>query len=509
MSYREKLSWTLTRFTRFLKIFMRNKRGVLGIIVLFAFIFMALTANLWTPTAPTVEYVAGDFAVPSWFKYVIPSLKYSENFNMLSNPGFPTATSLQDDWNITTNQASLSTASVSVAYDATMGDQAPGSVAITLTRGPGEYSGDIAEIHLMHQFYYPYSGPPKRFTGTLSWYAEGIEGLQQVEMALFIHRIEPSTSQVTTYPLWITNEYKSATVWQDAYPAIDAYDPTLRNLVGAATQDPSVIIFKPQQSYIYDLRIKLTDSDQTIGRIQATIHLDDLNVKFYGTSYGVLGTDYKGRDIFAQLLVGSRISLFVGLLSAVLSVVIGLAVGLIAGYLGTVVDEVVMRLTDMLLVLPGLPLLIVMIAVLGPTIFNLILMIGLLGWMGFARVVRSSVLSLKERPFVEAAKAVGAGKFHIIIRHILPNVMSLVYVTLALSVPSAILSEAALSYLGLFDPNVFSWGRMLNEAFSQNGIEKWWWTVPPGVCIALVSLSFVLLGYSLDEILNPKLRQRQ
>jgi len=129
--------------------------------------------------------------------------------------------------------------------------------------------------------------------------------------------------------------------------------------------------------------------------------------------------------------------------------------------------------------------------------------------MSFARIVRSQVVSLKERPFVEAAKAVGAGKFHIILSHILPNVMSLVYVSLALAVPSAILAEAALSWLGLFDPRVVSWGRMLNEAQFQQGIDKWWWIVPPGISIALVSLSFVLLGYALDEILNPKLRQRR
>jgi len=155
-------------------------------------------------------------------------------------------------------------------------------------------------------------------------------------------------------------------------------------------------------------------------------------------------------------------------------------------------------------------LLIVLIAVLGPSLMNLIILIGLLGWMGFARVVRSQVLSLKERPYVEAAKAVGAGRFHIITKHILPNVMSLVYVSLALSVPSAILSEAALSFLGLFDPTVVSWGRMLHDAQTiEGGLDKWWWWLPPGLSIALISVAFILLGYALDEILNPRLRRRR
>ncbi|MCZ2809772.1 MAG: ABC transporter permease, partial [Candidatus Bathyarchaeota archaeon] len=183
--------------------------------------------------------------------------------------------------------------------------------------------------------------------------------------------------------------------------------------------------------------------------------------------------------------------------------------GIVSGYVGRIVDEVLMRFSDMLLVLPGLPLLIVLISVLGTSLWNIIFIIGVLGWMGFARVVRSQTLSLKERPFVEAAKAVGAGRLHIIVKHILPNVVSLIYVSLALAVPTAIILEAALSWLGLFDPSVMSWGRMLRDAQANNGIEMLWWIIPPGISIALVSLSFILLGYALDEILNPKLRRRR
>jgi peptide/nickel transport system permease protein len=169
-----------------------------------------------------------------------------------------------------------------------------------------------------------------------------------------------------------------------------------------------------------------------------------------------------------------------------------------------------MRFTDMLLVLPELPLLLVLIRVVGPSIWNLIIIIGFLGWMGFARVVRSQVLSLKERPFVEAAKALGSGKLHIVGRHILPNVMNLVYVTLAMSVPGAIMAEAYLSFLGLYDPHVMTWGRMLDEALAEaGGAQRWWWVLPPGLCIGVISVSFILIGYALDEILNPKLRERR
>lgn len=272
--------------------------------------------------------------------------------------------------------------------------------------------------------------------------------------------------------------------------------------------DPAAEIFTKPGDYTYG--VELLFRDNAIKTVSATVYISDLNVKLYGTSYGLLGTDQLGRDIFSQLIYGSRVSLVVGLLSAFLSIVIGLFVGLLAGYLGRTADEVIMRLNDAMLVLPGLPLLLVLIAVLGTSMVNLILLIGILGWNGFARVVRAQVLSLKERPFVESAKAVGAGKFYIILKHILPNVMGLVYVTLAFTVPGAILSEASISWLGLYDPNVMSWGRILYDVQNQpKGFEMWWWLVPPGLAIAFVSISFMLLGYALDEILNPKLRVRR
>jgi peptide/nickel transport system permease protein len=151
-----------------------------------------------------------------------------------------------------------------------------------------------------------------------------------------------------------------------------------------------------------------------------------------------------------------------------------------------------------------------MMYVLGASINNLIILLGVLGWMGFARTVRSQVLSLRERPFIEAAKAAGAGRIYTMTKHILPNVMSLVYVTLATSVPGAVVSEASLSFLGFYDPKVMSWGRMLNavQFEAQGAFDKWWWAIPPGLCIALLALSFILIGFSMDEVLNPRLRAR-
>jgi peptide/nickel transport system permease protein len=186
-----------------------------------------------------------------------------------------------------------------------------------------------------------------------------------------------------------------------------------------------------------------------------------------------------------------------------------LVVGLASGYLGGAVDQITMRVNDLMLVLPGLPMLIVLVAVLGARLENLIIFMGLLGWNGFARMVRSQALTLKERPFVEAAKAAGAGTPHILVSHILPNVMSLVYITLATSVPGAVTAEAALSFLGFYDPMRMSWGRMLREAVDAGALNAWWWIVPPGLMISLLAVAFIILGFALDDVLNPKLRMRR
>lgn len=261
--------------------------------------------------------------------------------------------------------------------------------------------------------------------------------------------------------------------------------------------------------YRFGMEITFMDTGYTNQNVSTTLYVDDFALRTYGTAFGLLGSDQYGRDIFAQLIYGTRISLYIGAMVAIVSVTIGLAVGLLAGYMGGAADQFLMRFNDLMLVLPSLPLMIVLVAVLGANINNLILLLGFLGWNGFARLVRSQVLSLKERPFIESAKASGAGTGHIILRHVLPHVMALVYISLATAVPGAITTEAALSFLGFYDPNRMSWGRMLNEVFTAGATKNWWWILPPGLCIALLAVAFILLGFALDEILNPKLRQRR
>lgn len=223
-----------------------------------------------------------------------------------------------------------------------------------------------------------------------------------------------------------------------------------------------------------------------------------------------LGTDEVGRDVFAELMYGSRVSLLVGITASAISVVIGGVIGVLAGYFGRSVEEGLMRFTDIFLVIPQLPFMLLIAALAGPKLINIILVIGLLSWPSTSRLVRSLVISIKERTFIERARAIGAGDFHIINRHVLPNVIPLMFANTILIIAVAILTESTLAFLGLGDPLVISWGSMLHYAFTSLAMSNgaWWYFVPPGVCIALVVLGFTFFGYAMDEILNPKLRKR-
>jgi ABC-type dipeptide/oligopeptide/nickel transport system permease subunit len=446
-----------------------------------------------------------------------------------------------------------------------------GSLAIKYVRNSGA-GHNLTTAVLSIPFDWPYSGPPGRFIGSLSLLVEGTYSLVENKTVMdpitgenytAFHKYLEVPLKINTYieqvggkkwpvfPMPIMGEtgpvmgiaedkslynisqptvrypwgivegdsgIKELEGWVISRLSIDSkggyIDSESNTLVNKYTiyglnSYPQKMIFTAPGKYVYGLELTFVDDANSTKNVETTVHVDDFGLLFYGTSFGLLGADHHGRDLWSQLIYGTRISLYLGILVAGFSVVIGLAVGLAAGYLGKVVDEVLMRTTDVLLVLPGLPLLIVLVAVLGATIENLVLLLGVLGWMGFARLVRSQVLSIKERPFVEAAKAIGAGKFHIITSHVLPSVMSLVYITLATSVPGAVTAEAALSWLGFFDPTRMSWGRMLYNVFEADATASWWWVIPPGIFISILAASFILLGFALDEVLNPKLRMRK
>ncbi|MFD6416149.1 ABC transporter permease [Streptomyces sp. NPDC060194] len=243
------------------------------------------------------------------------------------------------------------------------------------------------------------------------------------------------------------------------------------------------------------------------------VSADDLDVikvdgpSLHGPTDGYpLGTDQEGRSILLLVVWGARSSLAVGLLATVLTVVLGSAIGLVAGHYGGWTGKGLMHVTDWFIALPGLPLAISLAAVLGQGSTSITIAIAVTSWASTARLVRAQTLSVEARPFVERARALGASGRQVMVRHVLPNVTPLILVSSTLTVASAILSEATLTFLGLGDPTGISWGSMLNSALNGGAVTAgaWWYLYPPGVAILIVVLGFTLTGRAVETVLNPR-----
>lgn len=274
--------------------------------------------------------------------------------------------------------------------------------------------------------------------------------------------------------------------------------------------NPILILFSKNQTGIllgtaenlkgqYDVVVQLSPPTATTAK-----------AVFTGSVFGVLGTDTLGRDLLVGIVWGSRLALLIGLLTAVLSETVGMIYGVASAYKGGVIDEGMQRILETVASLPFLPILIILSYIMRPTIWNLALLMAVFFWVGPVKTVRSMALQLKEQPYVEAAKALGASGWRIVARHITPQILPYFFASIALSVPGAILTEAGISFLmgatGVSEP---TWGRILHDAqrFSATINGMWWWVLSPGLLISLTGLTFVLLGSALDRILNPKLRR--
>jgi peptide/nickel transport system permease protein len=221
-----------------------------------------------------------------------------------------------------------------------------------------------------------------------------------------------------------------------------------------------------------------------------------------------LGTDDLGRDIWSQIIFGSRVSLAIGLITAFVTVVTGTLIGLIAGYYGGLIEEILIRIVDFFMMLPVLPLMIILAAVLGPNLWNIIFVISVVSWPTTARVVRSQVLSIKERPYVEAARCIGAGNAKLMFGEIMPNVLPLMFAQAVLMITYAIYDEAILAFLGLGDPTRISWGSMLHFAFESGVMARSpWWIGPPIVSIIILIVGFSLLGTAVTDVMTPQYRE--
>jgi peptide/nickel transport system permease protein len=237
----------------------------------------------------------------------------------------------------------------------------------------------------------------------------------------------------------------------------------------------------------------------------------------------ILGTDEVGRDMLNLTIHGARISMIIGLMATLITILIGALIGVLSGYVGGHLDNVLMRISDFFLVLPTIVLALIlapiMLDIIGPeaeflgiraTLLVIVVVIGLTSWATTARVIRSQVLSLKERMFVDRARVIGSSSFRIMRRHILPNVVNLIVAQSVLTFATAVFTETTLAFIGLGDPTAPSWGELLNSAQSSGapGLGAWWYIAPPAVSVVLVVLSFTLVGNALDDLLNPKSARR-
>jgi peptide/nickel transport system permease protein len=252
-------------------------------------------------------------------------------------------------------------------------------------------------------------------------------------------------------------------------------------------------------TYTLEVDVAFTDSRDRVSEVSWVVG---------GQVYGLLGTDSLGRDLAVGLLFGFPVALLIGVASSTLVTAIGSLLGVASGYLGGKADMAIQRVADVLSNVPLLPLLIFLTFILGQKLWVVILILIAFSWPGLTITVRSMVLQVRESQFVEAATALGASRLHIILRHILPQVAPFVLAQMIFFTPSAILAEAALSFLGLGDPSIPTWGQILEQGFRSGGVYVgyWWWVLPPGLLIVFTALTFVLIALGLEAIINPRLR---
>lgn len=233
--------------------------------------------------------------------------------------------------------------------------------------------------------------------------------------------------------------------------------------------------------------------------------VDLMNISMSPSKEHILGTDEMGRDVFARIVYGGRVSLTVGMLGMLIQIFIGTTLGIIAGFYGGVVDSIIMRIVDVFMCFPFFVIAIAMAAILGPNIWNVIIIIGVLSWTGIARIVRAEILKLKKSEYIEAAHALGIKNIRILLKHLLPNIIPSVIVASTLSIASGILTEASLSFLGMgVKPPQPSWGNMLAAAQNMRTLQsEWWLWIPPGLCVFLTVMSINFMGDGMRDLLDP------
>lgn len=448
-----------------------KKIGMAGLILLAGYIFVAIFAPWMTPYDPVTQpRLAQAFAMPEWMT-VFP--QYSDLIKTRE---------ILLPWNVAED-----TNNVVRGWGTTVGM---------------EYEArnlQLVRVELEHRFPYTVKAPNEFFTQ----FRYAATEIQDVEYSLTLRILTPNG---TSFVFW---KSETLTVQSAEDVTIDSKDPLFIERLGIDPQkNVGKLIFSQKGDYTFEMRISIRP---LLPSATVNIEIGGGRLVILGHIHGILGCDYLAKDIFSQLIYGARLSLGIGLLAALVGTTIGIFVGVVSGYLGGAIDEISMRVVDILLCLPLLPLLLALVALYGRNVFYIVLFIAIFGWQGLARVIRSQTLSIRETAYIETAKASGASGFYIMTKHIIPNILPVAFASMVLAVPGAILFEAALSFLGFGDPRVPTWGKMLQYSYGFGGFTRlaWWWIIPPGLAIITLCLAFVFMGYAFDEIVNPRLRRRR
>jgi len=376
-----------------------------------------------------------------------------------------------------------------------------------ILRNPQTSSQTTGEISIISQYFvidYSYDGFPSDFIFEYSAQYSGAPLLKMLvtrpdglKIDLISRSLPQSDSSIYSEQIFSTDDSVKKNLRKNANNFVFPIDLlSAEDVVFSETGQNKILKGK----YVFQINFYNVDS---------IVDIKSSKLILGGKVYGIVGTDELRRDLAIGLLWGTPMALFIGISVAIGSVVIGLIYGVFAGYKGKKTDETLMRFNDVIYALPALPLLIILAVTIGNSVFLIVGFLVIFGWVGVAKVSRSMAIQIKTLQYVEAAKLMGQKDIKIIFKHILPQLLPYTFASIAISVPSAITTEAGLSFLGLGDPTFPTWGQILHDANSFGAAARglWWWILPPGIMIAITGLAFVFIGNAMDKIANPRLKR--